>query len=82
MSASMLCGREIIFTDVELGVKSKYKKNAAIVQVEDNGQKFKFFTCNQKLIQTLEYINAHDGFPFTGTIVRCNAAGLPDYEIT
>ena len=82
VSASMLCGREIIFTDVELGVKSKYKKNAAIVQVEDNGQKFKFFTCNQKLIQTLDYINAHDGFPFTGTIVRCNAAGLPDYEIT
>ena len=82
VSASMLCGREVVFTDVELGVKSKYKKNAAIVQVEDNGQKFKFFTCNQKLIQTLEYINTHDGFPFTGTIVRANNAGLPDYEIT
>ncbi len=82
MSASMLADREIIFRDVELDVKSKYKKAAAIVQVEDNGKLFKFFTCNQKLIETLRYINTHDGFPFKGTLVRTNAgSGLPDYAI-
>ncbi len=81
VSASMLCGREIIFSDVEFGVKSKYKKEAAVVQVEENGQKYKFFTCNQKLIQTLQYVNSHDEFPFKGTLVRVNNSGLPDYSI-
>lgn len=81
VSASMLCGREIVFLDVEFEVKSKYNKPATVIQVEDNGQRFKFFTNNQKLTQALQYINAHDGFPFRGTIVRVNATGLPDYEI-
>lgn len=81
-SASMLADREIVFTDVELDVKSKYKKMAAVVQVEENGRKYKFFTCNHKLIETLRYINAHDGFPFRGTLVRTNNnGGLPDYAI-
>lgn len=81
VSASMLCGREIVFSDVEFDVKSKYNKKAAVVQVIDNGQKFKFFTCNEKLIKTLDYINTHDGFPFKGTLARANSTGLPDYVI-
>ncbi len=81
MSASMLADREIIFTDVELDVKSKYKKRAAVVQVMENDKKYKFFTCNQKLIEVLSYINTHDGFPFKGKLVRVNSGGLPDYEI-
>ena len=81
VSASMLCGRELVFTDVEFDVKSKYNKPATVIQVEENGQKYKFFTNNQKLTQALSYINAHDGFPFKGTIVRTNSSGLPDYSI-
>lgn len=81
-SASMLSDREIIFRDVEFDVKSKYKKTAAVVQVEDNGKRFKFFTCNQKLIETFRYVSEHDGFPFRGTLVRANGGnGLPDYMI-
>jgi hypothetical protein len=53
-----------------------------LIQVEEHGQKFKFFTDNQKLISTIEYIKEHDGFPFKGTLVNVNTTGgLPDYEI-
>lgn len=81
VSASMLCNREIVFLDAEFGVKSKYNKPATVVQVEDNGQKFKFFTNNQKLTQVLQYIADNKAFPFRGTLRRANTSGLPDYTI-
>lgn len=87
VSASILVGREIVFLDAEIGVKSKFLKNgqvkkSTLIQVEEHGQKFKFFTDNQKLIKTVEYVKEHDGFPFKGTIVNVNTGGgLPDYEI-
>lgn len=87
VSASIFAGRRIVFLDAEIGVKSKFKKNgevkeSTLVQVEDNGRKFKFFTDNQKLIRTVAYIKEHGGFPFEGTLVNVNTGGgLPDYEI-
>ena len=87
VSASILTGREIVFLDAEVGVRSKFSKNgkekkSTLIQVEEHGQKFKFFTDNQKLISTIEYIKEHDGFPFKGTLVNVNTTGgLPDYEI-
>jgi len=87
VSASILTGREIVFVDAEIDVRSKYTKNgevkkSTLIQVEDNGRMFKFFTDNKKLISTIEYIKEHDGFPFRGTLVNVNVGGgLPDYEI-
>lgn len=87
VSASIFVGREIIFRDAEIGVRSKFLKNgkekkSTLIQVEEHGQLFKFFTDNQKLIRTIEYVKEHDGFPFRGTIVNTNlTGGLPDYEI-
>ena len=87
VSASIFVGREVVFLDAEIGVRSKFTKNgkekkSTLIQVEDHGQKFKFFTDNQKLIRTIEYIKEHDGFPFRGTLVNTNTGGgLPDYEI-
>ena len=81
VSASMLCDREIVFLDAEFGVKSKYNKPATVVQVEDHGQKYKFFTNNAKLTQVLQYVSDNGGFPFRGTLKRANASGLPDYTI-
>lgn len=82
VSASMIAEREITFRDIETNVKSNFKKPAAIVQVEENGMKFKFFTCNQGLIKTLSYCKENDMFPFRGKLHRQNPnAGLPDYTI-
>ena len=87
VSAALLKGREIIFLDAEIDVRSKFSKNgkekkSTLIQVEDHGQKLKFFTDNQKLIKTITYIKEHDGFPFKGTLVNVNTGGgLPDYEI-
>lgn len=87
VSASILTGREIVFLDSEFDVRSKFSKNgeskrSTLVQVEDNGRRFKFFTDNIKLKETLMYIREHDGFPFRGTLVNVNhGGGLPDYEI-
>ena len=87
VSASIFVGREIIFRDAEIGVRSKYTKNgkekkSTLIQVEDHGQMFKFFTDNQRLIKTMEFVKEHDGFPFKGTLVNRNTTGgLPDYEI-
>ena len=86
-SASIFVGREIVFRDAEIGVRSKFAKNgkekkSTLIQVEEHGQLFKFFTDNQKLIKTMEYIKEQEGFPFKGTLVNINAGnGLPDYEI-
>lgn len=87
VSASIFVGREIVFRDAEIGVKSKFSKNgkekkSTLIQVEEHGQLFKFFTDNQKLIKTMEYIKENGGFPFRGTITNVNTTGgLPDYEI-
>lgn len=87
VSASILTGKKIVFLDAEIGVKSKFKKNgevkeSTLIQVEDNGRKFKFFTDNQKLIRTMIFIKEHNGFPFEGELVNVNTGGgLPDYEI-
>lgn len=87
ISASILVGREITFLDCEIGVRSKFTKNgrekkSTLIQVEEHGQRFKFFTDNQKLIKTMEYIKDINGFSFRGTIVNVNTGGgLPDYEI-
>lgn len=82
VSASMIAEREVTFRDVETGVKSNFKKPAAIVQIEDNGMLYKFFTCNQGLIQTLTYCKENQMFPFRGKLHRQNPnAGLPDYTI-
>lgn len=87
ISASILVGREITFVDCEIGIHSKFTKNgkekkSTLVLVEEHGQRFKFFTDNQKLIQTMEYIKNNDMFPFRGTLVNANTGGgLPDYEI-
>ena len=86
-SASIFVGREIIFRDAEIGVRSKFSKNgrekkSTLIQVEEHGQLFKFFTDNQKLIKTMEYVKNQNGFPFKGTLVNTNkTGGLPDYEI-
>lgn len=82
VSASIFVDREVVFLDAEIGVKSKFNdKPSAVVQIEDNGRKYKFFTNNKKLIHTIQYVKEHDGFPFRGTLVRANTSGLPDYEI-
>lgn len=87
ISASILVGREITFVDCEIGIHSKFTKNgkekkSTLVLVEEHGQRFKFFTDNQKLIKTMEYIKENDMFPFRGTLVNNNTGGgLPDYEI-
>lgn len=81
VSASMLVGRELTFLDAEMGVRSKFDKPSAVVQVEDRGIKMKFFTCNQRLLQTIGYLKDNEYFPFRGTLVRRNTSGLPDYEI-
>lgn len=82
VSASMFVDREVVFLDAEIGVKSKFKdKQSAVIQIEDSGRKYKFFTNNKKLIQTIQYVKDHDAFPFKGTLTRANTSGLPDYEI-
>ena len=87
VSASIFVGRQIIFRDAEIGVRSKFAKNgkekkSTLIQVEEHGQLFKFFTDNQKLIKTMEFVKEQNGFPFTGTLVNKNTTGgLPDYDI-
>lgn len=66
VSASMLVGRELTFLDAEMGVRSKFDKPSAVVQVEDRGIKMKFFTCNQRLLQTIGYLKDNEYFPFRG----------------
>lgn len=73
VSLAMLAGRELVFADAELDVRSKYGKPAAVIQVEENGMKFKFFTCNQQLMQAFGYAKDNGMFPFRGTLVRKNS---------
>ncbi len=80
---SQIAGRDIIFQDAEFGVRSKVTNscNATVVQIEDNGIKYKFFTNNTQLADTLRYCKDNALFPFRGTLVSKGTPGKPDYEI-
>lgn len=80
---SQIAGRKVIFRDVEFGVRSKVSDTAraTVVQVEDNGMAYKFFTNNQQLAETLRYCKEQDYFPFSGTLVSKGNPGKPDYAI-
>lgn len=80
---SQIAGRNIVFRDVEFGVRSKVSDTAkaTVVQVEDNGITYKFFTNNRQLAETLRYCKDNSLFPFTGTLVSKGNPGKPDYTI-
>ena len=79
---SMLVDQPLEFVDVELGVKSKFDKPAAWVQVNAQGRTYKFITSGPRMIQILTYVKEHEELPFTGRIVNRNASGYPDFDIT
>lgn len=82
-SISMIINQPLEFLDVELGVKSKFGKPSAWVQVKnEQGKLFKFITSGPRMIQTLTYVNEHDGLPFAGRIINRNESGYPDFDIT
>lgn len=83
VSATILQEREIVFKDVEFDVKSKCHKSGKtnIVLVEDNGQRYKFFTNNDALVKQLQWCDEHDKFPFLGKLRRMNTGGNADYRI-
>lgn len=80
---SQIAGRDLIFQDAEFGVRSKLSDTtkATVVQVEDNGITYKFFTNNSQLAETLKYCKDNDYFPFRGTLVSKGNPGKPDYTI-
>ena len=80
---SQIAGRDIIFLDAEFGVRSKVSNscNATVVQIEDNGIKYKFFTNNTQLADVLRYCKDNGLFPFRGTLASKGTPGKPDYEI-
>lgn len=83
MSASYFAERTIVFLDVEFDVDSKVHKSGKsnVVSVEENGQKFKFFTNNKKLVEQLQWCSDNDKFPFLGKLRRMNQSGNPDFRI-
>lgn len=83
MSASYFAERPIVFHDVEFDVSSKVHKTGKsnVVSVEENGQKFKFFTNNKKLVEQLKWCKDNDKFPFVGKLRRMNLSGNPDFRI-
>lgn len=82
-SIGMLTEQQLEFLDVEIGVKSKFDKPTAIVQVKnEQGKIFKFFTSGPRLLQIFQYVVENNELPFTGKIINRNNAGYPDYDIT
>ena len=83
MSASYFAERPIVFLDVEFDVNSKVHKSGKsnVVSVEENGQKFKFFTNNKKLVAQLQWCSDNNKFPFMGKLRRMNQSGNPDFRI-
>ena len=83
MSASYFAERPIVFLDVEFDVNSKFHKSGKsnVVSVEENGQKFKFFTNNKKLVEQLQWCSDNNKFPFMGKLRRMNQSGNPDFRI-
>lgn len=79
----MLVDQPLVFLDVELGVKSKFGKPAAWVQVKNSQDKvYKFITSGPRMIQVLTFVKENDELPFAGRIINKNASGYPDFEIT
>ena len=82
-SISMLLDQPLEFLDVELGVKSKYGKPAAWVQVRtEQGKLYKFITSGPRMIQVLTFVKEHEELPFRGRIVNKNTSGYSDFDIT
>ena len=83
MSASYFAERPIVFLDVEFDVNSKVHKSGKsnVVSVEENGQKFKFFTNNKKLVAQLQWCSDNNKFPFMGKLRRMNQSGSSDFRI-
>ena len=78
----MLLNRPLVFTDCELGVKSKYDRPGAIVQVRDEqGNKMKFVTSSPRLLQIFEIVTEKKAFPFTGRLVNNTQTGYANYDI-
>jgi RNA-directed DNA polymerase len=83
MSASYFLGRNITFMDAEFDVASKVHRSGKtnVVLVEENKQRFKFFTNNKKLVEQLKWCADNDKFPFLGKLKRMNQSGNPDIRI-
>lgn len=83
MSASYFLGRNITFLDAEFDVASKVHRSGKtnVVLVEENKQRFKFFTNNKKLVEQLKWCADNDKFPFLGKLKRMNQSGNPDIRI-
>lgn len=83
VAIGMLVDQPLEFLDVELGIKSKFDKPAAWVQVRnEQGKVFKFITSGPRMIQALTFIKDSNELPFAGRIVNKNITGYPDFEIT
>lgn len=78
-----LANREITFMDAEFGVHSKLSggDTATVVQVEEHGLHYKFFTNNGSITETLRWCAEHGEFPFRGTLRQKAGTNKPDYEI-
>ena len=70
VSAASLIDRPITFVDCEPGIETTNGKDRMIVLVEEHGQRQKFFTKNQAMMQNLMYIKEHNLFPFEGILKR------------
>ena len=78
----MLLNRQVVFTDCELGVKSKYDRHGAVVQVRDEqGNLLKFVTSSPRLLQIFEIVSERKAFPFTGRLVNTSHSGYANYDI-
>ena len=63
-------------------LRKKHRKvRVELVSVEENGQKFKFFTNNKKLVEQLQWCSDNNKFPFMGKLRRMNQSGNPDFRI-
>lgn len=78
----MLVDQPLEFIDVELGIKSKFGKPAAWVQVRSQNKLFKFITSGPRMLQILTYVKENNELPFIGRIVNKNASGYPEFDIT
>lgn len=78
----MLLNRQVVFTDCEIGVKSKYDRQGAVVQVrDDQGNLLKFVTSSPRLLQIFEIVSERKAFPFTGRLVNTSQSGYANYDI-
>lgn len=84
MSIKSMTGRPLLFNAVSNG-KSKLegKKDSPIlwVQVEENGNTYKFSTGCRRLMYKLQYCADHDLFPFEGVITTIGCGQYTEYDI-